>query len=139
LLKALGVRINKMLRWGGLLFAAPFILLFGLYIFGLIVQLWPEPITDTFRMACNYDLTGKYSVSDRDHSYSNWMHGVWYADRGTVKLSLKQAEDVLSGLMDSGAYVQKGDDYEKFEAGKILANCTVDLGSGDVKYNLVLW
>jgi len=130
--------MKKIFRWIGLLIAVPFILFFGVYVFTLIVQLWPEPIAETFKSACDSELGSEYTVSDRRHSYSNWMHGVWYTDHGKVKLTLNEASLVVQRLNSNSLYEHKDNGYEKDIVGKVLANCSANLNTGIIEFGLVL-
>lgn len=140
---ALGVRcpfrMKKVLRWIGIIIATPFVLFVGLYIFTLVVQLWPEPINSTFKAACGYDLPESYTISDRRHSYSNWMHGVWYTDHGKIHIDPSIAGSVLGALKNNDLYTSKGTSFEMFVVGKKLATCSVSIKSGVLEYGLVLW
>jgi hypothetical protein len=131
--------MKKLLRWIGIILAAPFVLFIGLYIFTLIVQLWPEPIFKTFNSACGYELPIKHSISDRSHSYSNWIHGVWYTDHGKVHIDPTEALAILESLESNEEYSSKGTSFESFIVGESLATCSVSAKSGIVEYGLVLW
>lgn len=107
--------------------------------FTLIVQLWPEPIEETFRSVCDFELPENVVVTNRSHSYSNWRHGVWYTDHGTVTINPIVAKDIDEKLRGNSKYKSKGNTFEKFIVGEILATCSASSTSGVIEYDLVLW
>lgn len=131
--------MSRILKWILLAISAPIALLIMLYGVTLISQIWPEPISETFESACQYQLEQSVKVKNRKHSYSNYMRGVWYTDHGELFLSKDIVKNIYDFLSASPDYSVEEGAFKKHIVGKVLASCSIDLNSGRVKYGLVLW
>lgn len=108
----------------------------------LVVLVWPTtplPIEEVFLGACGSKYDPEYVVGDRPHSFSIAPQGVWYDESGEVTVSKSAAANIYDRLDNNSEYELSNGYFEKFVVGKVLANCEVDLESGQVKYKYVLW
>jgi hypothetical protein len=131
--------LKKILKWIGYILAAPFIIFIPLYIYTLIVQLWPEKIEATLQNACGVKLDSSYEIIERNHSYSNAIHGVWYSETGKLKVSPSFAEKALSKLNKNPEFTLKNGYFDKFTASKVHGNCSINQAKSEISYTLILW
>ena len=107
--------------------------------FALFWPTTPLPIEDVFLDACGVEYKSEYDIRKRPHSYSMAPQGVWYDESGEALISKEAAEAIYNQLTKNGDYKFTNGIFEKFIVGKVLANCEIDLQSGQVKYKYVLW
>ena len=108
----------------------------------IIVLFWPTsplPIEEVFLGACDEKFSSEYVVGERPHSYSIFPQGVWYNESGEVIVSPEIAAAIYSNLSGNSEYALSNGYFEKFVVGKVLANCSINTESGQVKYKYVLW
>lgn len=132
--------MKKILKWIGYILAAPFIIFIPLYIYTLIVQLWPEKIEATLQNACGVTLDSSYEIIERNHSYSNLaIQGVWYFDTGKIKVTPSFAEKALSDLNKNPEFTLKNGYFDKFTVGKVHGNCSINQAKSEISFTLFLW
>ncbi|MGY0627426.1 MAG: hypothetical protein ACW7DS_17080, partial [Paraglaciecola chathamensis] len=102
-------------------------------------QLWPEPLAETIKSACNFDLPESFVINERSHSYSNWMHGVWYTENGTLTIEPSEATSMIVALNHDPEYILENAAFEKFVIGRVQTTCSVNESSGVINYDLALW
>lgn len=117
----------------------PPLLVVGIVIVALIWPTTPQQIEEVFLGACGEVYDPGYAISERPHSYSIAPQGVWYDESGKVIVPIEVANKIYNNLANNSEFDLKNGYFEKFVVGKVLANCTVNLESGVVKYKYVLW
>ena len=122
----------------GVLILPPLIVV-ALFLVALVWPSKPLPIEEVFLGACGSEYNSEYVVGNRPHSYSIAPQGVWYDESGEVTVSKESALNIYDQLVSNSEYELNNGHFEKFVVGKVLANCIVDLESGQVKYKYVLW
>lgn len=122
----------------GVLILPPLIIV-ALFLVALVWPTKPLPIEEVFLGACGSEYNSEYVVGNRPHSYSIAPQGVWYDESGGVTVSKESALNIYDQLVSNSEYELSNGHFEKFVVGEVLANCIVDLESGQVKYKYVLW
>ena len=117
----------------------PPLLIIALFLTALVWPTTPLPIEEVFLGACGSKYHSEYIVGDRPHSFSIAPQGVWYDESGEVTVSTAAALNIYNQLSRNSEYELSNGYFEKFVVGKILANCEVDLESGQIKYTYILW
>jgi len=116
----------------------PLLLIVALFLVALVGPTTLLPIEEVFSGACGSKYNPEYVVGDRPHSFSIAPQGVWYDESGEVTVSKEAALNIYDQLASNSGYKLRNGYFEKCVVGKILANCGVDLESGQVKYKYVL-
>ena len=117
----------------------PPLLIAVLLVIALVWPTTPLPIEEVFLGACGEEFSSEYVVGERPHSYSIAPQGVWYDESGEVVVSPEVAAEIYSNLNGNSEYILSNGYFEKFVVGKVLANCSINIESGQVKYKYVLW
>ena len=117
----------------------PPLLVVGIVVVAVIWPTTPQPIEEVFLGACGEVYEPEYAISERPHSYSIAPQGVWYDESGEVIVPIEVATRIYNNLANNSEFELKNRYFEKFIVGKVLANCTINLESGKVKYKYVLW
>ena len=110
-----------------------------LFVVALVWPTTPLPIEEVFFGSCGSKYELEYVVGERPHSYSIAPQGVWYDESGEVTVSKEAASYMYRELALNNEFKLKNGYFEKFVVGKVLASCSIDLKSGQVKYKYVLW
>jgi hypothetical protein len=122
----------------GIIIVSPLLVLV-LLILALVWPTTPLPIEDVFLGACSSDYDSEYAVGKRPHSFSMFPQGSWYDESGEVTVSKEAASNIYNQLAENSEFKLSNGHFEKIIVGKVLAHCTVDLESGQIKYKYVLW
>ena len=117
----------------------PPLLIVALFLLAIVWPTTPLPIEDVFFGACSSEYNSEYVVGERPHSFSIAPQGVWYDESGEVKVSKVSASNIYNHLAENSEYKLSNGYFEKFVVGKVLANCQVNLETGQIKYKYVLW
>ena len=133
------MKLNRPLKITlGILIIPPFLFV-ALFLVALVWPTTPLPIEEVFPGACGSNFKPEYVVGERPHSFSIAPQGVWYDESGEVTVSNEAASNIYNQLSENSEFKLSNGYFEKFIVGKVLANCEVDLESGQVKYKYVLW
>ena len=115
------------------------ILLVGWLLLALLLPSKPQPLEIVFLEACSFPLPEDYLIEDRSHSYSLAPQGVWYSENMVIRVSESLAPIILKALKNNKDFELKDGYYEKFIAGKVLANCSIEQNTSVVNIKYVLW
>ena len=122
----------------GVLIVPPIFLVL-IILFALFWPTEPLPVEEVFLGACGVDFKEEYIIGERPHSFSIAPQGVWYDESSSVKVTLDVAAEIHSLLSSNPDYEFTDGYFKKFIVGKVLAICSIDLTSGQITYNYVLW
>ena len=114
----------------------------GVVLFVLVALVWPTeplPLSEVFENSCGLPLPDRYTVGKREHSYSMAIQGVWYHEETELAISPADTTSAQKALRASNLFTEKAGYFERFEAGEIMATCSLNPVSGEIRLSYVLW